>query len=119
MMDLFSDDHLVTIVPGLTPDRLFLFLEARLVIPTVEPADNGAGHLFTRIDVARLQFLCELADDLGLDVPTLGIVIELVDKLHAARNDLRILAQAIEAEPPDVRARIGMVLKRAVPGSDH
>lgn len=115
MTELFSDDHLITIVPGLTPDRLFAFLEARLVIPMAESATSGGSLRYTRIDVARLQLLCELTDDLGLDEPTLSVVITLVDRLHAARNDLRRLVRAIEAESPDVRARIGMVLVRSAP----
>lgn len=115
MTDLFSDDHLISMVPGLTPDRLFAFLEAQLVIPTVEAAESGTIRWFTYIDIARLQFLCELTDDLGLDEPSLGVVMALVDKLHAARNDLQSMVRAIEAESPDVRTRIAMVLKRSVP----
>lgn len=113
MTDLFSDDHLFSIVPGLTPDRLLAFLDAHLVIPVVG-AQGVAGLRFTRTDVARLQFLCELVDDLGLEEPSLIVVIGLVDKLHAARSDLHCLARAIEAESVDVRTRIGMVLTRSV-----
>jgi len=113
MIDLFSDEQTITMVPGLNPERLLAFLEAQLVTPAVEYATSEARQQFTRIDVARLQFLCELADDLGFDEPTLGVVIALVDKLHAARNDLRSIARAIEAESPDVRTRIGMALTRS------
>lgn len=112
MTDLFADDHLIAMAPGLTPVRLIAFLEARLVIPTAGLAIGGAGQMYTRIDVARLQFLCELSDDLGLDEATLGVVIGLVDKLHATRNELRSLVRAIEAEAPDVQSRIALVLTR-------
>lgn len=115
MTDLFSDEQTITMVQGLTLDRLLAFVDAQLVIPAAGYATDGAIRRFTRIDIARLQFICELADDLGFEEPTLGVVIGLVDKLHAARNDLQSLARAIEAEPPEVRMRIGMVLARVTP----
>ena len=115
MTELFSEDHVITMVPGLTLDRLFSFVQAQLVIPTAALAGGSGGQLFSLIDIARLQFLCELSDDLGLDEPTLDVVITLVDKLHAARSDLRSLVRAIGAEEPDVRTRIGMVFLRSVP----
>lgn len=107
MTELFTADQLVATVPGLTPDRLLGFLSAELVIPA---APQGAR--FSRTDIARVQFLCELADDLGLEEPSLAVVIALVDTLHAARNDLYRLALAIAAEPPAVRSRIGRGLRQ-------
>ena len=44
-----------------------------------------------------------------------GFVMRLVDKLRAARSDLRSLVRAIGAEEPDVRTSIGMVFMRLVP----
>ena len=113
MTELFSESHIVTMVPGLTPDRLFSFVHARLVIPTTALADGSGGQLYSLIDIARLQFLCELSDDLGLDEPALDVVMTLVDNLHAARAELRCLVRAIGAEEPDVRTRIGMVVMRS------
>jgi chaperone modulatory protein CbpM len=118
MTELFSEDHIITMVPGLTLDRLFSFIEARLVIPTAALADENGGQLFSLIDIARLHLLCDLSDDLGLDEPTLDVVMALVDELHAARSDLRILARAIGTEESDVRTRLGMVFMRSVPRSD-
>lgn len=107
MTERFSEDHLIAVVPGLTPDRLLGFLDAALVVPA---AQDGAR--FSRADIARVQFLCELSDDLGLEEPSLSVVIALVDTLHIARNDLYRLALAIQAEPPAVRSRIGRVLRQ-------
>ena len=110
MTERFTADHLVATVPGLTPDRLLGFLEAALVVPKFPEAAR-----FSRADLARVQFLCELSDDLGLEEPSLAVVIALVDTLHTARNDLYRLALAIQAEPPAVRSRIGMVLRQGPP----
>ncbi len=110
MSELFTADHLVATVPGLTADRLLGFLEAALVVPLSQD-----GARFRRIDIARVQFLCELADDLGLDEPSLSVVIALVDALHATRSDLFRLATALQAEPLAVRNRIGLLLRQSPP----
>ena len=115
MTKLFSENHIITMVPGLTLDRLCFFVQAELVIPTAALADGSGGQLFSLVDIARLQFLCELSDDLGLDEPALDVVMALVDKLHSARADLRSLVRAIGAEEPDVRTRIGMVFMSSMP----
>jgi len=49
------------------------------------------------------------------DALLVGFVMTLVDKLRAARSDLRSLVRAIGAEEPDVRTCIGMVFMRPVP----
>ncbi len=49
------------------------------------------------------------------DALLVGFVMTLVDKVRAARSDLRSLVRAIGAEEPDVRTRIGMVFMRPVP----
>lgn len=107
MTERFTAEHLVAVVPGLTPDRLLGFLEAALVVPSSQDAAR-----FSRAEIARVQFLCELSDDLGLEEPSLSVVIALVDTLHAVRNDLYRLTLAIQAEPPAVRSRIGLVLRQ-------
>jgi chaperone modulatory protein CbpM len=43
--------------------------------------------------IARLELLCDLSQDLDLDETGLGIVISLIDQLHAARQDLATLAR--------------------------
>ena len=47
----------------------------------------------------------------------MAVVVALIDKLHAASQDLLAIARAVAAEPPDVRARIGAAIRtlRQVP----
>lgn len=111
MTALFTEAHLIAVVPGLTADRLLAFVSADLVVPTAYPQ----GARYTRSDVARVHFLCELGDDLGLEEPALAVVMALVDHLHAARHDLVNLARAIEAEPPAIRRRIGRLWQQGPP----
>jgi chaperone modulatory protein CbpM len=102
-----TEDEVLAALPGLTRPRLFAFIETRLVMPLRQEAGDPSAHAFRQVDFARLQLLCELTDDLGLDDGGLGVVMRLIDQLHATRQDLLAIARAVEAEPPDVRTRIG------------
>ena len=102
-MDIFTESEALAAVPRLTRMRLTAFVEARIVIPL----QAETGPIFRRIDIARIELLCDLADEFGFDEDALGLVMSLVDQLHAARRDLRTLAAAVAAEMPEVRVRIG------------
>lgn len=107
MTDHLTEDEILDAVPGLTRARLVTFIETELVMPLRREHQGTSVHLFRQVDCARVRLLCELADDLELDEAALAVVIALIDQLHAARRDLLTVARALQAESPDVRARIG------------
>lgn len=106
MTDLFSEDDVVVTVTRLTRTQLVRFIEVEFVKPQV---DTG-GYVFRPIDIARLELLCDLSQDLDLDETALGVVVSLLDQLHAARQDIASMARAIDALPSDVQARIATAL---------
>lgn len=108
-----TEEEVLAAIPGLTRTRLVTFIETEVVIPLRPVQVGDPAPVFSQVDIARLQLLCDLADDLELDEAALGVVIGLIDQLHAARNDLRAIARAVQAEPPDVRARIGAALVKS------
>jgi chaperone modulatory protein CbpM len=108
MTDRFSEDDVVTTVTRLTRSQLFQFIECELV----RPQRDVNGFVFHRVDIARLELLCDLSQDLDLDETGLGIVISLLDQLHAARQDLATVARAVESLPADMRAGIVAAMKR-------
>ncbi len=108
MNDQLSEDEIIMTVTRLTRSQLFQFVEVDLV----KPQQSEGGYVFRRIDIARLELLCDLSLDLDLDEAALGIVISLIDQLHAARQDLATIARAIDALPTDLRDRIGAALKQ-------
>jgi chaperone modulatory protein CbpM len=109
MTDLFSEDEVVITVTRLTRSQLVRFIDAALV----KPKRDGGGYVFRRIDIARLELLCDLSMDLDLDESALGIVISLLDQLHAARQDLAAMARAIDTLAPELQASIAVALKSA------
>ncbi|MDE4142612.1 chaperone modulator CbpM [Phaeobacter gallaeciensis] len=108
MTDKFSETEVFTRVTRLTRRQLEGFVEGELV----RPEQDGTGYIFRRVDIARLELLCDLSHDLDLDETALSIVISLIDQLHAARQDLASIAQAIDNLPAELRARVQAAMKQ-------
>jgi len=111
MTDHLTEDEVLAALPGLTRARLVSFVTAEMVTPLRQERHGAAILVYRQIDFARIQLLCDLTDYFDLDSTALGVVIGLIDQLHARRQDLLTLARAIADEPTDVRARIGASIR--------
>lgn len=110
MTDHLTEDEILEAIPGLTRARLVTFIQTRMVTPLRREHQGTSIHLFRQVDCARVQLMCELTDDLELDEVALDVVIALIDQLHAARKDLLAITRALQAESPELRARIGAAI---------
>lgn len=108
-MARYSERMVVATVERLTVARLRRLVAADCVAPAL----SEDGPAYTDSDVARLELLCDLAEDFDLDDDALGLVLSLIDQLHGVRHELRILAEAVAAEPEEVRERIRSACGRA------
>jgi len=102
MTVFFSEDEVVVSVTKLTRSELDRFVDGGFV----RPRQAFGGYLFCPVDIARLELLCDLSQDLDLDDTALAVVISLVDQLHAVRRDLAALARAMDSLPADLREQI-------------
>lgn len=109
MTQQFSEDEVVASVTRLTRGQLVRFMAADFV----KPRRDHEGHVFRTVDIARLELLCDLSVDLDLDDIALGIVLTLLDQLHAARRDLEALSTALDALPADLRRAVTAALKQS------
>ncbi len=107
MTDRYSEDEVITIVTRLTRTRLVGFIDGNFVRP--ERAEGG--YVFRRIDIARLELLCDLSDDMDLDEGSIDLVLSLVDQLHAARQQIAVLSRAFDSLPAAERDRVIALLK--------
>jgi len=107
MTQYFSEDEVITTISRLTRRQLVAYIEGGVVKPLRAPD----GYVFAQIDIARLELLCDLTGDLELDDTALGVVVSLIDQLHAARQDLALLARAIDGLPSDLQATLMSALK--------
>ncbi|APX88442.1 hypothetical protein BV394_00765 [Brevirhabdus pacifica] len=108
MTERFSEDEALAAVARLDRRRLHSYLEARIVTPV----QTEGGQVFRRIDLVRMELLCELEEDFGLNEDALAMVISLIDQLHEARGDLNCVLEALQDEPRELQAKVGAALSR-------
>ncbi len=104
MTEALTEADVLIRVTRLTRIRLASFIETGLV----KPDQDGERWVFAQIDIARLDLLCDLSLDLELDDTALGIVVSLLDQLHAVRHDLAYVASTLETLPASIRQQLGM-----------
>lgn len=103
-----TEDEALAAVGRLDRALLTRFLR----IEVIRPADAGGRVVYRRVDIARLELLCDLCDDFDLNDDALGIVMGLVDQLHGTRSDLVALMRALGEEAEEVRTRVTRRLGR-------
>lgn len=109
MTEYLSEDQAIAAVTRLTRVQLVSFVEAEIIIPVM----TSDGPAYRKIDIMRLELLCELSEEFDMQDDALGVVISLVDQLHGVRGELRAVLSAVETEQPEVRHRIGELLYQA------
>jgi len=72
----------------------------------LRPAQGSAGPVFDELDIARIRLLCDLRKEMCLSNDALPVVLNLIDRLHQTRRELRALAKALEEQPEDVRLSV-------------
>jgi chaperone modulatory protein CbpM len=108
-----SLSELLRVSDGLTAIHVERWVARGLLRPSSSTeAGSAEAWSFEPIDVARVQLLVELADDIGLDDDTVEAVIALIDQVHTLRGQLALLAAAIAQQPPETREAIAVALKR-------
>jgi len=96
------EDDVVREVSGLRRTDLRRWIAAGWVSP-----NRHEGELrFREIDVARLQMIVHIRRDMRIAEEGVPLVLSLVDQVYGLRNELRLLAEAIEAQPEAVRRAI-------------
>ncbi|MEX2616987.1 MAG: chaperone modulator CbpM [Alphaproteobacteria bacterium] len=72
----------------------------------IAPLREGGGYRYREIDVARIRLIEEFRSDLDIGEDAMDVILPLLDQVHSLRCELRRLADAVSAQPADVRRRI-------------
>jgi chaperone modulatory protein CbpM len=104
-----SRDELLVRVARITEVRL----ERWVGLGWVRPDGQGEEARFAEVDVARCELICDLVDDLGIDEEAMPVVLGLMDQVYGLRRELKVLTEAIESQPADVRIAVLDMLARA------
>lgn len=108
MSRTYTVEELVAEIPGLTLARLRRLEASEVVMPVL----MGEGFAYRAVDRARLELACHLGDVFDLDEDALGLVLDLVDRMHGLRAELEALVQAVQDQPDPVRREIGRAFLR-------
>ncbi|MEM7319426.1 MAG: hypothetical protein AAF408_10450 [Pseudomonadota bacterium] len=109
MTIVYTEEQIIAEVPGLDSALLLRFVSARIVIPVDRPVAESRGYL--PVDVARLRLACELCESFDFEDDALGVVMNLVDRLHATRADLYAVLEAVESLPDVHRSEVAEILR--------
>lgn len=104
---MIGEKEFLRAVAGVRRDRLYIWIERGWL----SPGRGEGGWIFREIDVARARLIRELSEDLEIGEDALDVVLPLLDQVHGLRRELRRIADAIDAQPEDVRARIRKTLE--------
>ncbi|MEC9367422.1 MAG: MerR family transcriptional regulator [Pseudomonadota bacterium] len=72
----------------------------------VSPALGESGYSYSDVDIARIDLIRQLRDDLSVDAEALPVLLSLIDQVYGLRRELRCVMRAIEEQPETVRAEI-------------
>lgn len=106
-----------------TLDEVLKMLEARIDRATIEdyiarqwlrPVSGETGWHFEDIDIARLELVCHLKQDIEVNEEGMEVVLSLLDQLYGMRAQMQNLTNAIARQPLEVQTEIMMVIKQSV-----
>jgi chaperone modulatory protein CbpM len=80
---------------GVTVEDLSIWIERRWVLPS----RSGAHIAFDAADRARIRMILDFHRDLAIDDEAMPVVLDLIDRLHATRAQLRSVLQAVSELP--------------------
>jgi chaperone modulatory protein CbpM len=99
---MLREQDLLSIVTETSETELRVSLAAGWIVP----ASSDGERRYAEIDAARLRLIHELRADLDLSDEAVSVVLSLLDQLHELRVKLSCVAETIDAQPDDIRARL-------------
>lgn len=94
--------HVVATEIGVTVEDLTGWIERRWVLPV----RSGKNLTFDEADRARIRMILDFHRDLAIDDEAMPVVLDLVDRLHAARARLRAVLEAVAELPEPAQSQI-------------
>lgn len=100
------DEVLEQLQPRLDKPLLEAYIERRWV----RPLPARGGWRFEEIDIARIELVCHLAQDLHINDEGMDVTLSLLDQMYALRTAMQRLGHALSRQPENVQAEIRRLL---------
>src|ERR1700722_12437589 len=94
--------HYVATEIGVTVEDLTGWVERRWVLPV----RSGKDLAFDDADRARIRMILDFHRDLAIDDEAMPGVLDLIDRLHAARAQLRAVLQGVAELPEPAQSAV-------------
>lgn len=85
-------------------------LENYIAREWVRPRREREIWYFEEIDIARLQLVCHLVQDIQVNDEGMDVVLSLLDQLYGLRAQMRHLTHAVTQQPPQVQDEITLLV---------
>lgn len=102
-------EEVIALIPELHRQDLDRWMRDALV----EAAEEAGTSIFSETQFARVRLICTLRYDMDVEEETLPVVLDLIDQLHATRERLHRLSQAVLAQDEEVKAAVLTMLSDA------
>src|SRR5262245_46154801 len=69
------------------------------------PPQTDPEWMFSDVDLARAQFICDLRDDFGVNDEGISVILHLIDQVHGLRQSMQDLLEEmrVHERPADER----------------
>jgi chaperone modulatory protein CbpM len=106
---MLSEQEVLRNVAGLRLETLRVWIDRGWLTPR----RDREGYRFREIDIARVRLIREFSTDLDIGDDAMDVILPLLDQLHGLRRQLHRLADAVNAQPEEVRRRVADHLARS------
>ena len=72
----------------------------------VRPTQVDQEWHFGEEDIARIELICDLMQDLNIQADAVDIILPLVDQIYDLRRSLRAITQAVGELPADSKRQV-------------
>jgi len=94
-------------------------LEDYIAREWVRPQPGHQDWYFEEIDIARLQLVCHLVQDIEVNDEGMDVVLSLLDQLYGLRTRMKHLTHAIAQQPERVQTEITLIVGELIKGSEN
>lgn len=102
-----TEEQVLIQVRSVTADRL----RGWVARGWIAPARGSTGDEYSDIDVARVDLIRQLRDDMSVDPDAVSIVLSMMDQVYTLRRELRCLMRAIDTQPAGIKEDVLTALK--------
>jgi chaperone modulatory protein CbpM len=93
-------------------------LESYISRQWLRPIASGEVWYFEEVDIARLQLVCHLAQDIEVNDDGVDVVLSLLDQYYSLRAQMQSLTHAIAQQPPNIHDEIMAALQQHLTGEN-